>query len=213
MPTQKRPADWLQRLFDSTGKSKGDLAVKLNLPQSAISKLLKGDRQFKVAELGPTASFFGITRDRLNELMGGAPDVMPALPVEYSPGVNDLPVYGVFEMDAGMFDLAGVAKLIGRPQELEPVREAFGVYVGTDNMSPALDRGDIAVIDPSKPVAERDLCLFVNADGKRRTIRRLAAVTDSGWKVEQYNPAGAATLPRKEWPSAFRIFSIRKRGS
>jgi hypothetical protein len=214
MARQKHAADWLDRLFANSGKSKGELALRLNLPPSAISKLLKGDRQFKVAELGPTAAFFGISRDRLNELMGGGlPDVMPALPIEYQPGSQTLPVYGVVEMDSGTFDLADSTRSMGRPQELENVPTAFGVYVATDNMAPALDRGDIAIIDPSKPVAERDLCLFVSADGKRRTIRRLVGVTERDWRVEQYNPGNTGNLPRKDWPKAQRIFGVRKRGS
>lgn len=212
MAQQKTPAVWLENLFRVTGRTKGELAAKLNLPQSAISKLLKGDRQFKVAELGPTATFFGITRDRLNELMGGGPD-LPSLPIQYVPGVSDLPVYGVIDMDTGVFSLTDVARRLSRPQELEPVKEAFGVYVGADNMAPALDRGDIAIIDPSKPAAPTDLVLFTSADGKRRTIRRLVSVTDASWRVEQFNPAGAANLTRRDWPSAHRIFGIRKRGS
>ena len=212
MATEKRPALWLESLFTQTGKSKGELALRLNLPQSAISKLLKGDRQFKVRELGPTADFFGITRDRLNELMGGDPDQLPSLPIEYRPPPAYMPVYGVLEMDAATFEQTSVAKQLIRPQELDAVKDAFAVYVGTDNMHPALERGDIAAIDPSKPVAPTDVCLFINADGKRRTLRKLVAITEASWRVEQYNPSGVANLSRKDWPRAFRVFSIRKRG-
>lgn len=212
MAQQKQPATWLDRLFRATGRSKGDLAAHLNLPQSAISKLLKGDRQFKVAELAPTAAFFGITRDRLNELMGNDPD-LPPLPIEYHPGVNDLPVHGVIDMDTGVFSIADTVRRMGRPQELATVKEAFGVYVGADNMSPALDRGDIAVVDPSKPAAPLDLVLLTNVDGTRRTLRRLLSITETSWRVEQMQPPAVGNLSRRDWPKAYRVFSIRKRGS
>ena len=205
-----KSADWLERLFRESGLSKSGLAARLNLPQSAISRLLVGQRQFKVAELAPTAAYFGISRQRLNELMGH--DEPAILPIQVEKGAIDLPIHRVTAAETGHFKLLEPTQVLNRPIELNPVKDAYGFFVGIDQMSPAFERGDIAVIDPSKPVAPGDDVVFIHTDGQRRLLRRLLSTSPASWRVEQFNPRNQTTLPYRDWPVAHRVFGIRKRG-
>src|ERR1700716_1279659 len=75
---RKMDTAWFLAALDRAGVSQADLARHLRLAPSAVSRMLKGDRQMKLLEAAQTASFLGVSQDEVlrrasGEMPGGAP--------------------------------------------------------------------------------------------------------------------------------------------
>src|SRR5579862_9212750 len=58
-------AMWFQQALERAGTSQADLARHLRLAPSAISRMLKGERQMKLLEAVQVAAFLGISQDEV----------------------------------------------------------------------------------------------------------------------------------------------------
>src|SRR4029077_6668999 len=56
---------WFLAALERAGVSQADLARHLRLAPSAVSRMLKGDRQMKLLEAAQTASFLGVSQDEV----------------------------------------------------------------------------------------------------------------------------------------------------
>jgi transcriptional regulator with XRE-family HTH domain len=56
---------WFLSQLDRAGLSQADLARHLRLAPSAVSRMLKGERQMKLLEAAQTASFLGASQDEV----------------------------------------------------------------------------------------------------------------------------------------------------
>src|ERR1700682_6228518 len=65
-------ATWFQQTLDRAGVSQADLARHLGLAPSAISRMLKGERQMKLLEAVQIAAFLGISQDEVLRHAGAA---------------------------------------------------------------------------------------------------------------------------------------------
>src|SRR5438552_18589744 len=69
---------WFLSQLDRAGLSQADLARHLRLAPSAVSRMLKGDRQMKLLEAAQTASFMGVSQDEvLRRASGEGPPGAP----------------------------------------------------------------------------------------------------------------------------------------
>src|SRR5437763_16192554 len=58
-------AMWFQQALDRAGASQADLARHLRLAPSAISRMLKGERQMKLTEAVQVAAFLGVSQEEV----------------------------------------------------------------------------------------------------------------------------------------------------
>lgn len=88
------------------------------------------------------------------------------------------------------------------PEPLETVRDAFGFIVVDDSMFPAFEHGDIVFPHPNmRPTPGRN-AIFIKRDTDGSCfvlLKRLESVSDSEWRVRQFNPERKFTLKRSEW--------------
>src|SRR5436305_4264689 len=70
-------AMWFQQALDRAGASQADLARQLRLAPSAISRMLKGERQMKLTEAVQVAAFLGVSQE---EVLRHAGDNTPPPP-------------------------------------------------------------------------------------------------------------------------------------
>ncbi|HEX3861751.1 MAG TPA: LexA family transcriptional regulator [Stellaceae bacterium] len=70
-------ATWFQQALDQAGVSQADLARHLRLAPSAISRMLKGERQMKLLEAVQVATFLGIAQDEVLRRAGADIDPPP----------------------------------------------------------------------------------------------------------------------------------------
>lgn len=200
--------EWLAKLLEQTGRSKGGLAKALGIPNSGVTRLLQGERRFRVDELSTVAQYLGITRGQLNELMGESGGWLPIETPVYRP---DLPVHSTLAGDGGTFQMTAARHRTDRPSELNSVEDAHGFYVCSPEMHPAFNVGDIAIVDPSRPAGTGDDVVFVHRDGKQKLLRRLLTPKPGAWTVEQFTPPRTYDLSTKDWPTGHRVFGIRRR--
>src|SRR3954453_11514177 len=70
-------ANWFQQALDRAGASQADLARHLRLAPSAVSRMLKGERQMKLLEAVQVADFLGVSQEEVRRYAGAAVDQPP----------------------------------------------------------------------------------------------------------------------------------------
>src|SRR5260370_271334 len=75
-------AMWFQQALERAGASQADLARHLRLAPSAISRMLKGERQMKLLEAVQVSAFLGVSQEDVlrhaGDTTGAAPRTEPA---------------------------------------------------------------------------------------------------------------------------------------
>lgn len=99
---------------------------------------------------------------------------------------------------------------VRRPDFLEKVKDAYGVYIMGDSMEPAFEQGDMALVHPHLPPARgKNVVLyhvppFTNAEAEAM-VKRLVSFDDRDWRLRQYNPARDFEAARADWKFCHRI--------
>lgn len=138
-------------------------------------------------------------------------------PVEFRWIPGKLPVYAATDMGGGIVSVSDKPSANDAlPRFAWDIPGVFGIFTVTEEMSPAYERGDRPLVNPSKPVREGDDVLILTGEvGKggtpRAALRRLVGITPTHWRAKQYNPPKIEKFDRKEWPLAYRVESKRNR--
>src|SRR5215470_8723597 len=70
-------AIWFQQALDRAGVSQADLARHLRLAPSAVSRMVKGERQMKLLEAVQIAAFLGVSQDEVLRRAGTTDQAPP----------------------------------------------------------------------------------------------------------------------------------------
>lgn len=138
-------------------------------------------------------------------------------PVEFRWIEGKLPVYAATDMGGGIVSISEKPSANDAlPRFAWDIPGVFGIFTVTEEMSPAYERGDRPLVNPSKPVREGDDVLILTGEvgqggTPRAALRRLVGITPTHWRVKQWNPPKVEKFDRKEWPIAFRVESKRNR--
>ena len=98
------------------------------------------------------------------------------------------------------------------PDELIRVRGAYGILIVGDSMVPAYKPGDVAWVNPHKPVErDTDVVLYhVPPHGEAEAmIKTLIGISQREWKLRQYHPPRDFSESRVDWPVCHRIVGKR----
>lgn len=119
-------------------------------------------------------------------------------------GERDLPVYGTEQrVSGGALVMTNEAvDWVVRPAPLLRVRDGYGMIVTGDSMSPKIENGSTALVNPHLPPRNGDTCVFRKReeDGSISvTLKTIRRFNDETWFVHQYEPAKDSTLKRSEW--------------
>lgn len=156
---------WIAAELRRRGKKQHHLATALKTDPSAISKIIKGERQIKGHEIPLMATFFGLTPDSLIALLSDSspPATQPRssrqTPVDDGTSAK-IPIRsagrgGTFQE---MFLDDGPVGHTDRPPSLQGVRAAYAIYMLGDSMSPRYEPGWLLHVNPFKPArAGRDV--------------------------------------------------------
>lgn len=124
-------------------------------------------------------------------------------PGEQLVGEADLPVFAMAQGGRGALIVTeNAVDWVVRPDPLLRVRDGYGMIVAGDSMSPKIDAGSTALVNPHLPPRQGDLCIFRRHadDGTvEACIKELVRATDDVWYVKQYNPKRTFTLKRAQW--------------
>ncbi len=213
MPAMQR--DWLKQRLALRGRTQAGLARHLGLDASAVTRLLKGERQLKGAEAAAIAAYIGCAVDEVLAAFGAGPAADAFLPRPRPlPAAaelpRDLPIHGAaIGGHDGAIELNGEAQAhTERPPQLAGVRNAYAVYVTGDSMRPMFQPGWVVHVNPNRPVTpgcgvvvqlrpdDGTLPLCYIKEFRRRTPSQLV--------LAQYNPADEIA-----WPLA-RVLAIHR---
>lgn len=218
---------WFLSQLDRAGLSQADLARHLRLAPSAVSRMLKGERQMKLLEAAQTASFLGVSQDEvLRRASGeGPPMAVPEGPrrrgrpplattqLRQMTGTEPIPIRSAAR-DGGDGGTVLEDAPIGhtpRPGNLNGVRGAYAIYMSGDGMEPRYEQGWLLHVHPFKPpIRGRDV--VVHKKDKTVLIKQFVGWDGDSLVLRQFNPARELKIRRDEVAECHLIVGVDQEG-
>ncbi|HTW52066.1 MAG TPA: S24 family peptidase [Stellaceae bacterium] len=195
---------WFHQALEQAGHTQADLARHLGLPPSAVSRMLRGERQMKLLEAVQTAQFLDVSQEDVLRHAGDtdAPPAEPARrgrpPRSFSPALRqDMPIRsaGRGGSDQQMFLEDGPIGYTPRPANLAGVRDAYAIYMVGDSMEPRYTQGWLLHVNPFKPpIRGRDVVVYKKDQAV--LIKQFIGWNDDTLVLRQLNPAEDLRIPR-----------------
>jgi len=204
---------WFHQALERAGATQADLARHLRLAPSAVSRMLKGERQMKQLETVQIAGFLGVSPD---EVLGhavaatgvGAISEPPrpgrgrppsAAPLAAPRAADLIPIRsaGRGGTDQVMFLDDGPIGYTPRPANLGGVRAAYAIYMVGDSMQPRYEQGWLLHVNPFKPPTRgRDVVVY--KIGEIVLIKQFVGWEGDTLVLRQFNPPDILRVPRAE---------------
>ena len=212
-------ASWFNQALTRVGASQADLARHLRLAPSAVSRMLKGDRQMKPLEGVHIAGFLRVPED---EVLRHAVDTSSNPPASDArrPGRGRPPSVGTTTAgsparalqepdripirsgarggtDQEMFLEDGPIGYTPRPANLNGVRSAYALYMVGDSMEPRYEPGWLLHVNPFKPpIRGRDVVVY--KQGQAVLIKQFVGWEGDTLVLQQLNPQATLRIPRDQ---------------
>lgn len=135
---------------------------------------------------------------------------------ENARGIRDLPIFASCEGGEGEVLLTyDPIEWRERPSPLKNVRNAYGMYVVNDSMSPAFRQGDILQVHPNKPPIRGRHVIVVLKDGtdeqtgeRRCLVKEFVSRDRDCVKLRQYNPDRTFDVPAEQVESVHLVVGV-----
>ena len=219
-------AMWFQQALDRAGASQADLARHLRLAPSAISRMLKGERQMKLTEAVQVAAFLGVSQE---EVLRHAGDNTPIAPRTEPPRRGRPPRAGIAPSgppraepipirsaargggEQEMFLEDGPIGYTQRPSNLVGVRGAYAIYMVGDSMEPRYQQGWLLHVNPFKPPTRgRDVVVYKS--DKAVLIKQFLRWEGDALILRQLNPERELRIPRAEVGECHLVVGVDQEG-
>jgi phage repressor protein C with HTH and peptisase S24 domain len=219
-------AIWFQQALERAGASQADLARHLRLAPSAISRMVKGERQMKLLEAVQIAAFLGVSQDDVLRRAGASAETPPrigparrgrpprafAAPVT-PPRAEPIPIRSAARggADQQMFLEDGPIGYTPRPANLAGVRGAYAIYMVGDSMEPRYRQGWLLHVNPFKPPThDRDVVVF--KIGQAVLIKQFVRWDSNALVLYQLNPPEELRVPREEVLECHLVVGVDQEG-
>ena len=223
-------ANWFQRALDRAGASQADLARHLRLAPSAVSRMMKGERQMKLLEAVQIAGFLGVPQDEMLRRAGAAVDHPGSFPEPSGPARRGRPPRPVLPPAAPgradaipirsaargggeqeMFLGDGPIGYTARPANLGGVRDAYAIYMVGDSMEPRYEQGWLLHVNPFKPpTRSRDVVVYKRDQAV--LIKQFVRWDSEALVLRQLNPPGELRIPRDEVAECHLVVGVDQEG-
>ncbi len=229
-------AIWFQQALERAGASQADLARHLRLAPSAISRLLKGERQMKLLEAVQVAAFLGVPQEEVLARAGAAAPsahrgdadrgepsrrgrppraTLSHLPMSApSPTRHDqIPIRSAARGggEQAMFLQDGPIGYTPCPANLGGVRGAYAIYMVGDSMEPRYEQGWLLHVNPFKPpIRGRDVVVYKTDEAV--LIKQFVRWDNDVLVLRQLNPAADLRIPRAEVRECHLVVGVDQEG-
>jgi phage repressor protein C with HTH and peptisase S24 domain len=219
-------ANWFQEALERVGASQADLARHLRLAPSAISRMLKGERQMKSLEVVQVASFLRVSQQEVLRHIGMAGEASPdagaarrgrpprlAIPPAPPPSHDMIPIRsaGRGGGEQEMFLSDGPIGFTARPANLGGVRSAYAIYMVGDSMEPRYEQGWLLHVNPFKPPTRgRDVVVYKRNHAV--LIKQFIRWDSDALVLRQLNPADELRVPRDEIVECHLVVGVDQEG-
>jgi phage repressor protein C with HTH and peptisase S24 domain len=219
---------WFLAALDRAGASQADLARHLRLAPSAVSRMLKGDRQMKLLEAAQTSAFLGVSQDELlrhaaetsaglarpeGPARRGRPPLAAGARTATAAGNEPIPIRSAARggRDQEMFLADGPIGYTPRPANLSGVRGAYAIYMVGDSMEPRYEQGWLLHVNPFKPPTRgRDVVVYKKGDAV--LIKQFVRWEGDALVLRQLNPAEELRVPRDEVAECHLVVGVDQEG-
>lgn len=231
---------WIGDRLKSLRKTKSGLAKALGIDPARVSEIIGGRRNVQVTELPIMAAQLEMATEELVSRLisrrqarraadeedgagfqmsesGGNDGFVPQAMDMPARGtlLRDLPVYGsaVGGVD-GSFEMNGqVVEYVERSPSLGGARNAYGIYVQGESMSPRFEAGWLVLVNPSRPVRKGDNVVVqlkgIDEHGPPLAyLKVFESRTPSTLIVRQFNPARMLEWPLSDVISVHRVVGV-----
>jgi len=213
---------WFHETLERAGCSQADLARHLGLPPSAVSRMLRGERQMKLLEAVQTAQFLGVTQEEVLRRAGDATAPQPDPPrgrgrpprsattgFPPTPRSDQMPIRsaGRGGGEQRMFLEDGPIGYTPRPASLAGVRDAYAIYMVGDSMEPRYVQGWLLHVNPFKPpIRGRDVVVYRRDQAV--LIKQFVGWSDDALVLRQLNPDETLRIPRADVAECHLIVGV-----
>ena len=234
-------ANWFQQALDRAGMTQADLARHLRLAPSAISRMLKGERQMKLVEAVQVADFLGVSQDDVLRHAGATADPPPhpesphagpprrgrpprhlapgrpphpVAPGAAPPGRGDMiPIRSAARggVEQEMFLGDGPIGYTSRPTNLAGVRDAYAIYMIGDSMEPRYEQGWLLHVNPFKPPI-RGRDVVLYKTNDAVLIKQFVRWDSDALILRQLNPPLELRIPREEVRDCHLVVGVDQEG-
>lgn len=201
--------DRIRELIETTpGLTQRGLAERMGLNPAAVNRMLYGRRNIMAEEVPIIEGYLGVRLDlsapahmeylqeKERPALRGFSDGAQAQDVFRSeapaPSSMLVPVYGARR--GGPMAGGEAVDWVQRHPAQAGIRDAFAVYVPSDEMEPRYFRGELVYVHPGRPAEPGKDCL-IEMDSGDLAVRRLVRQTDKKLRVLQFNPPQEKDLP------------------
>jgi phage repressor protein C with HTH and peptisase S24 domain len=229
--------NWFQQALERAGASQADLARHLRLAPSAVSRMLKGERQMKLLEAVQVAIFLGVSQDEVLRHAGATIDAPPRPSVGLAeperrrgrpsriaaagaaaasttpPRDESIPIRsaGRGGGEQEMFLADGPIGYTARPANLNGVRGAYAIYMVGDSMEPRYEQGWLLHVNPFKPPKRgRDVVVYKRSQAV--LIKQFVRWEADALVLRQLNPAQELRFPREEVIECHLVVGVDQEG-
>jgi len=221
-------ATWFHQALERAGESQADLARHLRLAPSAVSRMLKGERQMKLLEAVQVAAFLHVPQEEVLRRAGentatppgdspprrGRPPRQPTTPGPAFSGAADrMPIRsaGRGGGEQQMFLEDGPIGYTPRPANLAGVRGAYAIYMVGDSMEPRYEQGWLLHVNPFKPPTRgRDVVVYKT--GQAVLIKQFVRWDADALVLRQLNTEATLRIPREEVVECHLIVGVDQEG-
>lgn len=213
-------ADWRDRLkatMDERGMSMRTLSTNAGLGATFVRDALLRDREPSLTKFVAIAKALDVSVDWL---IGGegdrSPDRLPStaiIPGSALLGTGTMPVYAAgMGGDGHIIVTFDEIDRVKRPAELENVKGGYGLLIKGSSMTPAINEGDMALVNPHLPPSRgANVILYhtpPHGGDVEAMVKHLLSWNDREWSLKQWNPMKEFKEYRQEWPICHRVVGI-----
>jgi phage repressor protein C with HTH and peptisase S24 domain len=221
--------NWFHDALARVGASQADLARHLRLAPSAISRMIKGERQMKLLEAAQIAQFLGQSPEEVMRHAGASPEgtqTPRAMPPRRGrpPGsgttvttpsrsVEPIPIRSAARggADQEMFLADGPIGYTPRPANLDGIRGAYAIYMIGDSMEPRYEQGWLLHVNPFKPPTRgRDVVVYKNDQSV--LIKQFLGWERDALMLRQLNPDIELRVSRDEVAECHLVVGVDQEG-
>jgi phage repressor protein C with HTH and peptisase S24 domain len=221
-------AQWFHEALERVGATQADLARHLGLAPSAISRILKAERQIKLIEIGHIAAFLDVSPEEVRQhageagpsLLGDQPRAGRGRPpgaarsLAAPGGVQTADQIPIRSAGRGGIDQQMFMDGIGytpRPANLAGVRAAYAIYMVGDSMEPRYEQDWLLHINPFKPPKRgRDVVVYKRGDAV--LIKQFVGWEGDTLVLRQLNPPETLRIPRGEVLECHLVVGVDQEG-
>jgi phage repressor protein C with HTH and peptisase S24 domain len=219
-------AGWFQAALERAGASQADLARHLRLAPSAISRMVKGERQMKLTEAVQVAAFLGASQEDVLRYAGAEAPASPApmpsrrgrpprLAKQQFPALRSetaaIPIRSAADSGAGLVLAEGPVGYTSRPPNLNGIRDGYAIYMVGESMRPRYEQGWLLHVNPFKPPSPgRDVVVL--KQGEAVVIGQFVSWEADALVLRQLNPPEELRIPRADVIGCHLIVGVDQEG-